>query len=325
MKSYEDIPNSNGMKVLRDVPYIGSGFTGNVVIRNITEDYWNEVIQVAETPNKRTRVCAVGTAGIGKTVSTAVLIRLLLRKNRTVVYHKRSHDRSGTVYEFTPVPATDATPFAVKVNVILASDFEYANFESLTQEDGPPNYYVVDRGSTIDNCCPNRMFKGRFILVSSPDERCWGESEFLKARGDTGGAFRFFPMWSLDELMAARPFMDRWGDISDNDIKERYRQMGGEPSEVFSFDDGNLGRERQANILDRQRRAMSRLSSHQRMAIACVGWNDTSTFSPNQPICDIMGYGQSGDDFSVENAIPVSETVHEMLVAEGESWLRRSY
>jgi hypothetical protein len=97
------------------------------------------VIQVAKTPNKRIRVCAVGTAGIGKTLSTAVLIRLLLRKNRTVVYHKRSHVyRSGLVYEFTPVPATDATPFAVKVNVILARDFEYANFESLTQEDVTP-------------------------------------------------------------------------------------------------------------------------------------------------------------------------------------------
>jgi signal recognition particle GTPase len=89
MKSYEDIPNSNGMKVLRDVPCLFTGYTGNIVIRNITEDYWNEVIQVAETPNKRTRVCAVGTAGIGKTESTAVLIRLLLQRNRTVVYHER--------------------------------------------------------------------------------------------------------------------------------------------------------------------------------------------------------------------------------------------
>jgi signal recognition particle GTPase len=89
MKSYEDIPNRNGMKVLRDVPCLFTGYTGNVVIRNITEDYWNEVIQVAETPNKRTRVCAVGTAGIGKTESTAVLIRLLLQRNRTVVYHER--------------------------------------------------------------------------------------------------------------------------------------------------------------------------------------------------------------------------------------------
>jgi hypothetical protein len=94
--------------------------------------------------------------------------------------------------------------------------------------------------------------------------------------------------------------MDRWGDISDDDIKERYRQIGGEPSDVFSFDKDILGRQRQANILDRQRRAMSRLSSHQRMAIASVGWNDTSTFSPNQRICAIMGYGQSGDDFPLK-------------------------
>jgi hypothetical protein len=108
------------------------------------------------------------------------------------------------------------------------------------------------------------MFKGRFILVSSPDERCWGESEFLKARGDTSGAFRFFPMWSLDELLAARPFMDRWGDISDDEIKERYRQVG---------------------------------------------------------VCAILGYGWSGDKFTIENAIPVSETVHEKVMAEGQYWL----
>jgi hypothetical protein len=63
------------------------------------------------------------------------------------------------------------------------------------------------------------------------------------------------------------------------------------------------------------------LTAHQIMAIASIGWNDTSTFSLHQPICDVMGYGWSGDKFTIENAIPVSETVREKVMAEGQYWL----
>jgi hypothetical protein len=66
MKSYEDIPNSFGMKVLRDVPKLESGATRDLVIRNFTEDFWKETICTAETPNKRYHVCAVGLLVLGR-------------------------------------------------------------------------------------------------------------------------------------------------------------------------------------------------------------------------------------------------------------------
>ena len=43
MKDYEDIPNSNGMKVLRNAMNLETGKSSNVVIRNITENFWKKV------------------------------------------------------------------------------------------------------------------------------------------------------------------------------------------------------------------------------------------------------------------------------------------
>jgi signal recognition particle GTPase len=58
MKDPVVIEGSNGMSVVRDVLKLETGGT---------------------------RVCAVGTSGIGKTTSTAILVCMLLRKGRTVV------------------------------------------------------------------------------------------------------------------------------------------------------------------------------------------------------------------------------------------------
>ena len=78
MKDYEDIPGSDGMKVLRNAMNSETGKNSNVVIRNITENFWKKVIDAT----KRSRVCAVGTPGIGKTTSTCILIRLLLQQQK---------------------------------------------------------------------------------------------------------------------------------------------------------------------------------------------------------------------------------------------------
>jgi hypothetical protein len=310
MKSYEDIPNSNGMKVLRDLPDLETDGPINVVIRNITEQFWNEVIRVAEAPNKRTRVCAVGTPGIGKTLATAILIRMLLQRNRTVVYHIRTLEQDGWVYEFTPVQATEGIPFSVNVQAIREKDFEYAKVESLTQVEGLPNYYVVDPGQTKDTCCLNRRFNGRFVLVSEPDDRHWGELAFRKTREDTRGAFRYIPIWSLDELMSARPYMIH--DIPNDEIKRRHRQVGGVPSNVFThlFD----------GVLAEQKRALNAMTRKQMKTIASDGWSDLSDFSPKQPKSAIMAYGWSGDNYKQENVEPISETVREAVLAKCQFW-----
>ena len=76
-----------------------SSTSKNVILRsNITEEFWQEVI--AATSDYR--VCAVGTPGIGKTTSTCILIRLLLKQQQTVVYHVRTDEKDGYVYMFAP-------------------------------------------------------------------------------------------------------------------------------------------------------------------------------------------------------------------------------
>ena len=132
-KDYEDIPNSNGMKVLRNAIVLETGKRIDVVIRSITEDFWQTVI---DTTN-RSRVGAVGTPGIGKTTSTCILIRLLLQQQKTVVYHVRTKKEDGFVYMFTPT-----SEGSVDVKVIQEKDFNILD-ENINQTS---TYYIVDPG-----------------------------------------------------------------------------------------------------------------------------------------------------------------------------------
>jgi hypothetical protein len=143
MKDYEEIQGSDDMKVIRDVPNLEAFGATNVVIRNITEDFWDKIIKLTETKGQRYRVCAVGTPGIGKTTATAVLIRKLLLMNRTVVFRIRTEKKDGWVYEFTPVLATEEGTIDVKVNEIQEKDFENFTMVSINyfkgEEDAPQN------------------------------------------------------------------------------------------------------------------------------------------------------------------------------------------
>ena len=80
--------------VLRNVVNLECGRRQTVVLRKTTEDFWKACMK-KETPNMRYRVCAVGTPGTGKTTLTPILIRLLLKAGRTVVYHVRTQDKEG--------------------------------------------------------------------------------------------------------------------------------------------------------------------------------------------------------------------------------------
>jgi ABC-type microcin C transport system duplicated ATPase subunit YejF len=53
-------------------------------------------------PEKQDRVGAVGTPGIGKTTSTSILIRMLLKKGRTAYIWYEQKEKHGWKYEFLP-------------------------------------------------------------------------------------------------------------------------------------------------------------------------------------------------------------------------------
>ena len=184
MKPYEDVPDSGNMRVLRNVYSIEGIGTQNVILRGgITEEFWQKVI---DTTNDY-RVCAIGTPGIGKTSSTSVLIRLLLEQKRTVVYHIRTIKENGFVYVFTP---SDDSSNKVDVQVIREKGFDVMS----AKFNKPSIYYVVDPGKTKDSCDPPTAYEGNVVIVSSIDDRHWGESEFEKKRPGKCGMLLFSPV-----------------------------------------------------------------------------------------------------------------------------------
>ena len=77
MKDIEEIPGSHGMRAIHGVVDLETDGQWDVVIRSVAQPV---------------RVCAVGTPGIGKSTSTAFLIRMLLQEKHTVVYRIASED-----------------------------------------------------------------------------------------------------------------------------------------------------------------------------------------------------------------------------------------
>ena len=96
MNILEEIPASNGMGVIRGVTCLETGTARDIVIRNVIRPLWEECINEVKTPDKRYRVCVVGTPG--KTTSKAFPIRMLFEEKLTVVYRLKSED---FFWEFT--------------------------------------------------------------------------------------------------------------------------------------------------------------------------------------------------------------------------------
>jgi hypothetical protein len=176
MINYKQIPTSDkipedgenpenrisGMSVLHNVVNLETGDQVTIVIRSITEPFWQACIDTVDTLDKRYRVCVVGTPGIGKTTATPILIRMLLKKEHTVVYLIRTANKSGWYYEFTPNKESDTTTTKLFRERKVGEDIASLFYSS--------TYYVVDPGKTKDSCDPEDTFKAKVILVSSPDE-----------------------------------------------------------------------------------------------------------------------------------------------------------
>jgi hypothetical protein len=222
MRDTEPIEGSNGMSVLRDVMDLETGDLRDVVIRGYDETFWNACIKIAETPDSEYRysVAAIGTPGIGKTASTAILIRILLNKGHTVVYLVRTKAKRGWCYELAP-----------NTTSVFPEREDYYSITSLTNKS---SFYVVDPGKTKGDCIPDNYFKAGVILVSSPDERNWGGSYFQRGRGGTMGSFKYYPLWTMEEMLAAHPILNR--ALTIDEVKKRYREVGGVPRHVFAND-----------------------------------------------------------------------------------------
>jgi hypothetical protein len=271
------------MKVLRNINALETGTKNSIVVRLVTPLFWEACIAMTEKKDKRYRVAAIGTPGIGKTKSTAILIRILLERKKTVVYLIRTKKEESWYYEFVP-NKSDST---IASNVYPEN---VAKGEILCLRD-PSTYYIVDPGETKDSCNPPGDFLPKYILIASPDERHWGESEFDKRRDDVRGCFKLYPIWSLKELLLARKEFE--DDLTEDDINERYRLFGGVPRYIFDDEEDFPG------ILSKQMLAIKRLSKTQAMDIA-LGQVDEE-FSERAGKGVLLGFNSTAEDFGIAN------------------------
>lgn len=296
----EPVPGSDGMFVMRGVVMLETESTSDVIIRNITRQFWQACIDEVDRPDMACRVCAVGTSGIGKTMCTPYLIKMLLDAKKAVVYHVRTKRSDGWFYEFKQsseyedcVIPTAYSEQTLPSNIPLLSD--------------PETYYVVDPGDTTDSCAPSATFLPKVIIVAAPDERHWGGSKFFTRRGRAHGKLKVFPVWELDELLQARPILGP--TMSDEDVENRYSQVGGVPRDIFASDEAFR------EVLERQRAGLNFLTAHEVKHLAYLHEKSRATFDESMPPNSVAGFRVSDADDGTFSRYAV-DAVAPRLVAE---------
>jgi hypothetical protein len=270
----------NGMWLMPKVVNLETGRPFDVVIRAVTRPFWQACIDAADQPDVECRVCAIGTSGIGKTACTPYLIKMLLERGTTVVYHVRTHREEGWIFEFIPRPG-QVDALGGKGHVDANVYPEKAGRMNIPSLQDPSTYYVVDPSNTTDSCDPSCLFRPRVIIVAEPDARHWGDRSFFKRRDTSYGTRKFFPVWELDELLQARAHLGPW--MTEQQVKDRHFQVGGVPSHVFSDE------EHFQFLLDRQQVAVLQLRSPEQLE-RLANPQSLAVFDEARPESLLVGY-----------------------------------
>jgi hypothetical protein len=223
----EAIENSDGMFVLRDIPALElMGYKKvSIVVRKVTQEFWQRCIDRADATDEDCRVVVLGTPGIGKTTSTPLLIRHLLKRGTTVVYHVRTRQDLGWFYRFVPIVDDSRQVVGVKSTAIEESHTVSAIMELCSRS----TYYIVDPGD--DSSYPQPGFEPRVIIVASPDSRHW--HRVAKGRGPepASAAILTFPLWTEEELISAVNFLSP--GMKPDEVNARFRLFGGVPRHIM--------------------------------------------------------------------------------------------
>jgi hypothetical protein len=295
MSDLKPIPESEDMQLMPNIIDIETGIERDIVIRSMNNSFWKECIQVLNDENHLFRLCVVGTPGIGKTTCTAYAIRMLLIAKKTVVYRIRGDDATGWYYEFIP-----RVNHPIDVNVYP----ETVSIHHIASLQVTSTFYIVDPGRTKKNCLLPSDFLPKYMLISSPDERHWGGSEFKKKRVNEIGKFLYYPVWDLEEIQAARTYLfPGTAKPTAEEVMTRFRQVGGVPRNIFT--------EVYHSALEDQVKAITALTSEQVINIVKKRMDGLGTFAEGQPKSAIIGYAKDDPHltYSKEKIVIVSPSV----------------
>ena len=287
------------MRVLRDVVNMRSGEKETLVLRPCIQPFWQECINVVNTPNT-TRVCAVGSPGIGKSTTTSWLIKVLLEKGKTVVYLDRSPREDGFYVRFAPAPDHRAASVVLYPESIATS-----NLPGTTTD--PDLYLIIDPRKTKDSSDPSDEVRCKVIINSSPDSCHWGGNEFAKARdGKEGGRFLYYPLWTLEELRAARPFVN--DKVTPDEVEKRFDRFGGVPRIVL----GAIGLSKSAEA---QEKGLNKLTAEQARKIILGTVSTIDTMDATMPPSSVVGY-ESSDPFTRSKICTISKHVSRSVLSK---------
>jgi hypothetical protein len=260
-------------------------------------------------------VVAIGSPGVGKTSTHPYLLRLLMQMRRPVVFLVRGKDCRGTYYEFRPKDEGGYEAFEYH-----EKDVKMGTIPALTDSNA---FFIIEPAGQLSP--PHYWIKARLALVCAP------ESAYYKGMEKTGtfefGAIkRYFPLWSLVELLEARPYMlDKSGKPildSDADVVERFQRFGGIARHVFT-EDLMAYKNRQAGAL------LHVSEHHMRMIMDAAGANvvievdGTGKSSPSSYVIAC----ESKPPFSSATTVVVSEYVRSELSrlrSTRKAWRRSS-
>eukprot|EP00657_Telonema_sp_P-1_P010902 TRINITY_DN557_c0_g1_i8.p1 TRINITY_DN557_c0_g1~~TRINITY_DN557_c0_g1_i8.p1 ORF type:complete len:458 (+),score=64.52 TRINITY_DN557_c0_g1_i8:147-1520(+) len=285
----------HGMKVLCNVKLLEIDGSIDIILRSVNEPLFNACIDQAS--NGR-HVCIVGSPGIGKSTTMLYLVRLLLKLGYTVVFRRRTQDRTSWYYEFKPdgnhyevsgiFPEQDGQGKEVtpdRITSLMAGGF-----------------YVVDPGTTQDNCDVSPTIK-RMIMDASGKIDHWGE-DFTKSQAYfdyLGGKLLYLGLWLPDELVTARPYIS--SSLDDAEVVRLFGIFGGVPRAIFDSD--------WKQSVVSLKGAIAELTPDEAMKIATGQEIDLNAFhSDKQPRSWIVGY-QSTAPFDDYKAVLKSEFVRQ--------------
>lgn len=318
------------MTILKDMHW-HNGFLTDLVVRACTVPFWRACIEVVEDRAHRPsrRVCAVGSPGIGKTTSTVVLIYMLLRDEKTVLYHPRGSD---CIFEFgcqKDLPATTSgTPTFTCTCTVHDEGIFPTGIPSTFDEKA---YYIVDPTASKGDFNPPYTigFKAKVIIVSSPNDVHWGGANFMKQRYNdvvpvSGGILLYYPLWTLDEMLEGLDGLNVTSrtNLQAEEVKRRYTVVGGVPRHVFCDEGGYK------EVIRVQHSALAHLSAERAQKFAMGLDSPVGSLTNDQPKSALLGFDQH-ESFQMKTCL-VSWTVRRLayeihLSAVWESIFNVSY